>query len=80
MPVAREEHVVAGHEVVGGEHPVEVVAGVERGLAFLVVARATAGRGSSPPMHWSAQAAITPSGVPPMPKRMSVPLPGRGRR
>ena len=27
-------------------------------------------------MHLSAAAAITPSGVPPMPKRMSVPAPG----
>src|SRR5690242_8484569 len=34
-----EEHVVAGDEVVLREHPVEVVAGVERGLALGVVAR-----------------------------------------
>ena len=41
-----EEHVVAGHEVVGGEHPLEVVAGVEQLPALLVVARDTAGPGS----------------------------------
>ncbi len=30
-----------------------------------------------PPMHLSAQAAITPSGVPPMPMRRSAPEPGQ---
>ena len=34
-----EEAVVAGHEVVDAEHPLEVVAGVDRGLALGVVAR-----------------------------------------
>src|SRR5438067_3729623 len=34
-----EEAVVAGHEIVGVEHPVEVVTGVDGGLALIVVAR-----------------------------------------
>jgi hypothetical protein len=45
-----EEHVVAGDEVVGGEHAVEVVPGVERALALLVV------RGQSRPWIDAAEA------------------------
>ena len=39
MPVAAKKTSSPWHEVVGGEHAVEVVAGVEGGLALLVVAR-----------------------------------------
>jgi succinate dehydrogenase / fumarate reductase iron-sulfur subunit len=38
---------------------------------------ATAGRCSAPPMHLSAQAEMTPSGVPPMPHSRSTPVPSR---
>src|SRR5579864_7373193 len=35
----REEDIVPGDEVVAGQHPLEVIAGGDRGLALLVVAR-----------------------------------------
>src|SRR5574337_1008507 len=38
-PGSREEHVVARHEIVEREHFADVVARIERSLAFIVVAR-----------------------------------------
>jgi hypothetical protein len=68
----REEHVVALDEVVGREHLVEVVTHVERGAALVAVAW------PQPPLDRAAQtlmpaAAMTPSGVPPMPNSTSIP-------
>ncbi len=49
--------------------------------AAIAAARSSSLRGQSrpwisPPMHFMAAAAMTPSGVPPMPKRMSAPVSG----
>ena len=73
MPVAAKNTSSPRDEVVDHQHAVEVVAEVERGAAFVVVARPRAGPGSSRRGTSSAHAAITPSGVPPMPNSMSVP-------
>ena len=61
------------------EHPVEVVAGVDRRRPSPASLRGQSRPWISPPMHFSAAAATTPSGVPPMPIRMSTPASGQAR-
>ena len=70
-----EEHVVARDEVVGRQHPLDVEPAVEQ---LLRARRRCAGYSRpwiAPPRHFSAAAATTPSGVPPIPSSMSMPDP-----
>src|ERR1044072_5080369 len=69
-----EEDVVAGAEVVGCEDPVEVVAGVDRGAALLVVARPEPAEQLSPPRPARARAGgrAARGGAPPTPQSKST--------
>ncbi len=74
-----EEDVLAPDQVVGGAGP-----GRGRARRRRARCRSSSSLGHSspwiaPPMHFTAQAAMTPSGVPPMPSSRSMPAPRRAR-
>ena len=73
MPVAEKKQLSPRDEVVGHQHLVEVVAGVDRGRCARSSLRGHSRPWISPPRHLSAAAAITPSGVPADAEEMSAP-------
>jgi hypothetical protein len=74
-PGGREEHVIGGDEIIGGEDAVKVVARVERATAFGVVPGRELAQDDPPEALQGA--AMMPSGVPPMPSIRSIPVPSR---
>ena len=74
-PRRGDEDVLSAHEIVVGQHLLDVEAGLDERLALGVVTGPEP-PWSAPPWHLIAAAEMTLSGVPPMPISTSTPVPG----